>query len=117
MGGRAVEILDEARTLGGDLVFSMPRGGPISSSTLPKMLKVPWHRGRGPRLPAVVPGLGGGETDHPRAVIEAALAHVVPNTVEAAYARPDLFERRRLLMDDWARYLDGERRLEDSSRR
>jgi len=38
-------------------------------------------------------------------VIEAALAHVVQNRVQAAYARSDLFERRRLLMDDWARYL------------
>ena len=41
------------------------------------------------------------ETDHPREVIEAALAHVVGNKVEAACARPDLFERRRRLMDDW----------------
>ena len=38
-------------------------------------------------------------------MIEAALAHVVRNRVEAAYARSDLFERRRTLMDDWARYL------------
>ena len=47
-------------------------------------------------------------TDHPRQVIEAALAHVAPNKVEATYARSDLFERRRLLMDDWAAYLAGE---------
>ena len=40
------------------------------------------------------------ETDHPREVIEAALAHVVRNRVEAAYAGSDLFERRRRLMDD-----------------
>ena len=45
------------------------------------------------------------ETDHPREVIEAALAHVVRNPVEAAYARSDLFERRRRLMTDWAGYL------------
>ena len=45
------------------------------------------------------------KTDHPREVIEAALAHVVRNRVEAAYARSDLFNRRRVLMDDWARYL------------
>ena len=45
------------------------------------------------------------ETDHLREVIEAALAHVVRNRVEAAYARSDLFERRRRLMDDWAAYL------------
>ena len=45
------------------------------------------------------------ETDHPREVIEAALAHVVQNRVEPAYRRTDLFERRRRLMDDWAAYL------------
>ncbi len=47
------------------------------------------------------------ETDHPREVIEAALAHVVGNKVEAAYARSDLFERRRRLMNEWAGYLDA----------
>lgn len=40
-------------------------------------------------------------------MLKAALAHVVPNKVEEAYARSDLVERRRLLMDDWATYLDG----------
>ena len=39
-----------------------------------------------------------------------ALAHVVQNKVEAAYARSDLFERRRRLMDDWAEYLAGKGR-------
>jgi len=43
--------------------------------------------------------------DHPREVIEPALAHVVRNRVEAAYARSDVFERRRFPIDDWARYL------------
>ena len=47
------------------------------------------------------------ETDHPRKVIEAALAHVVQNRVEAAYRRTDLFDRRRRLMNDWAAYLAG----------
>ena len=46
-------------------------------------------------------------TDAPHAVMEAALAHVVRNKVEAAYARSDLFERRRVLMDQWAEYLAG----------
>ena len=38
------------------------------------------------------------------------LAHVVQNKVEAAYARCDLFERRRRLMHDWAEYLAGKGR-------
>ena len=45
-------------------------------------------------------------TNHPCEVVAAALAHTVQNRVEAAYARSDLFERRRLLMDDWSAYLD-----------
>ena len=38
-------------------------------------------------------------------MIEAALAHAVRNRVEAAYARSDVFEHRRVLMDGWARFL------------
>ena len=56
------------------------------------------------------------ETDHPREVVEAALAHVVKNKVEAAYRRTDLFERRRVLMEDWASYLAGESRPRASVR-
>ncbi len=48
-------------------------------------------------------------TDAPHAVMEAALAHVVRNQVEAAYARSDLFERRRVLMEQWAEYLASRR--------
>ena len=41
--------------------------------------------------------------------MEAALAHVVGDSTEAAYFRSDLFERRRTLMDQWAEYLaEGE---------
>ena len=49
------------------------------------------------------------ETEYRREVIEASLAHVVGNKVEAAYARADLFERRRRLMDEWSAYLAPER--------
>jgi len=37
-------------------------------------------------------------------VAEMALAHAIPNAVEAAYRRGDLFEKRRRLMDAWATY-------------
>ena len=38
--------------------------------------------------------------------MEAALAHTVKNKAEAAaYARSDLFEKRRELMDAWAEFL------------
>ena len=44
-------------------------------------------------------------TETPHAVMEAALAHVVGDRAEAAYARADLFDRRRVLMNDWAAYV------------
>jgi integrase len=42
-----------------------------------------------------------------REVAEAALSHATGNEVERAYARSDLFERRRALMEAWACYATG----------
>ncbi|MEM6623090.1 MAG: integrase arm-type DNA-binding domain-containing protein [Pseudomonadota bacterium] len=44
----------------------------------------------------------GETTGFPREVIEAALAHGIKDKAEAAYARSDLFEKRRDLMEAWA---------------
>jgi len=44
------------------------------------------------------------QTNYPREAAEMALAHIVSNKVEAAYRRGDLFDKRRRLMDDWAKY-------------
>jgi integrase len=43
-------------------------------------------------------------TAFPREVAEMALAHAIPNAVEAAYRRGDLFEKRRKLMEAWAEF-------------
>ena len=43
-------------------------------------------------------------TDTPWAVGEAALAHTLGNSTEQAYARSDLFERRRELMEQWGSF-------------
>lgn len=40
-----------------------------------------------------------------RDVAEMALAHTIENKVEAAYRRGDLFEKRSVMMQDWANYL------------
>lgn len=44
----------------------------------------------------------GETTGFPREVIEAALAHGIKDKAEAAYARSDLFDKRRKLMQAWA---------------
>ena len=109
---RALEILDAARKLGGGespIVFVTERGKPLRAERIGRLLKR--HR-----IAAVPHGFRSSfrdwaaeETDHPREVVEAALAHVVRNKVEAAYRRTDLFDRRRRLMNDWATYLANER--------
>ena len=105
---RAVEILDAAPTHGdspGPLVFTNGGGEPLEEKVLRRLLERL-------RVPVVPHGFRSSfrdraaeETEHRREVIEAARAHVVGNKVEAAYARSDLFQRRRRLMDDWEAYL------------
>jgi integrase len=46
-------------------------------------------------------------TTYPNEVCEMALAHAISDKVEAAYRRGDLFEKRRQLMHDWARYCES----------
>ena len=104
--GRALAILAVARALGdGPLVFPSRRGRRLDLKQLRLLLE---RCG----IAAVPHGFRSSfrdwaaeETDHPREVVEAALAHAVGNKVEAAYARSDLFARRRRLMDNWAAYL------------
>ena len=108
--GRALEILEAARKLGegkNPVVFVDERGGPLATKRLNRLLT---KHG----IAAVPHGFRSSfrdwaaeKTDHPREVVEAALAHVVKSKVEAAYMRSDLFERRRRLMADWSEYLAG----------
>ena len=104
---RAREILSEAKqnTVDSEWVFPSPTGRALADSVFNILLA---ELG----VPAVPHGFRSSFrdwaeecTDAPHTVMEAALSHVVRNQVEAAYARSDLFERRRILMDDWACYL------------
>ena len=107
----ALDVLEQARILadGSGLVFpsSMRPGKSMSDMTLTKLLRDNDLANR-----ATVHGCRSSfrdwcaDTGKPREIAEAALAHVVPG-VEGAYFRSDLFERRRLLMEQWATYLTG----------
>ena len=109
LAARALEILDQARELdnGSGLVFPSPlTGRALSDATHREHLK----------------GLGIDATPHgfrssfrdwcsevahaPEEVAEAALAHVRSDKTEAAYARSDLLDRRGVLMEQWAEYLE-----------
>jgi integrase len=87
-----------------DMAFSMLVRG---MNEVPDGKEIPWRANDG--RPIVVHGFRSTfrdwceeATSTPRAVSEAALAHSVESKVEAAYHRTDHFEKRRILMGQWA---------------
>ncbi len=99
----ARKILAEARRIerSSDLAFPSPAGGPLPDRDLSTLLR---ELGIG-AMPHGFRDWAGEQTDAHHAVMETALSHVIRNRVEAAYARSDLFERRRVLMEQWAEFL------------
>ena len=105
---RAIEVLAEARTLGngrGGLVFPS-RGRPIGNTAFVQALRRLGIDATAHGFRASFRTWSQERTSTPREVCEAALAHTLKDKAEAAYARSDLFERRRELMDGWSRYLN-----------
>ena len=103
----AIAILEDLqRVRQGDYVFPGGRAGrPISNMAMTMTLR---RMGRGE---LTVHGFRSSfrdwaaeRTGFPAEVAEMALAHAVSDKVEAAYRRGDLFQKRRQLMDAWARY-------------
>ena len=110
---QALDVLGKASALRDEsgLVFPSPLrpGSPLSDMTLTKVLG-----STGLAESATVHGFRSSfknwtleQTDTPWAVSESALAHMLGSLTEQAYARSDLFERRRALMQLWADYLTG----------
>ena len=120
----ALAVLEEVRPLmtkGIDLVFpSVRKNVALSDMALSEVVRrmnegvdegavPPWHDAEGR---AVVPhgfrssfrDWAGETRPEGREVVEAALAHTIKDKAEAAYARSDLLEKRRVLMVAWAEH-------------
>lgn len=118
LSSAAISLLDSLpRFEGVSLVFPSPKAGAMLSdmalTQLMRRLKTEGVAGDGTRTQAVPHGLrstfrdwAGEHTNHPRDVVEAALAHSLGNATETAYLRSEFFERRQRLMADWASFLD-----------
>ncbi len=107
LADRAVEIVRAMKQRAtSDFVFGGGVGGrPVSDTAMTKALRL-----ASPDKAATLHGLRsmfrdwcGDETQHPREIAEAALAHTIQG-VEAAYRRGSALQKRRALMDDWAAY-------------
>ncbi|MFA7585195.1 MAG: integrase arm-type DNA-binding domain-containing protein [Novosphingobium sp.] len=97
------------RTSDTGLVFSKNGEKAISDMTMTKLMRDDGIKS------ATVHGFRSAFTDwaaettrFPKEVADKALAHKLPNQVEAAYRRTDFFDKRRSLMALWAEYLDKE---------
>lgn len=107
LSARAVAVLKRAQGLDGDLLFPGTKPGkPLSDATLLKLIR---ENG----FPVDIHGFRTSfrtwaqeKTNFPREVAEAALSHLSGDAVERAYARSDLFEKRRKMMEAWAGFLD-----------
>ncbi|NDR59201.1 tyrosine-type recombinase/integrase [Pseudoruegeria sp. M32A2M] len=104
---RAVEILTEAQSLrdGSGLVFPSLRGKVLSDMTLSKLVKELGFDADIHGFRTSFRTWAQERTNYPREVAEAALAHKTGDAVEQAYARSDVFEKRRKMMESWAAYL------------
>jgi integrase len=115
LGPRAVEMVRELHADNeGNLVFAgsddaRPIGRNEVGKLLPRLLSAIGHNGH-----AVAHGFRSAfkdwvheMRDYPAEVIEQALGHRIKSSVERAYRRGDLFDRRRRLMLDWEGYCNG----------
>ena len=102
----AVAVLDAAGPRRSGLVFTTGRGGPVSDKALRKVLS-------DLSADATVHGFRSsfrdfcGERGVAREVAEGCLAHKVGSSVEQAYARSDLLERRREVMQAYGAFCAG----------
>ena len=103
-GALAVLATALPRSGGKGLVFPSPTGRVLSNATMSKLCKEN-------KVGCVPHGMRSsfrdwcGETGVSREVAERALGHEIRNAVEKAYARTDLLETRREVMENWSRYL------------
>ena len=109
LSARAVEVLADARAHArrSEWVFPSARGLALTSMDFSGLLKALGIGAVPHGFRSSFRDWAAERTDAPQAVMEAALAHAVRDKAEAAYARSDLFERRRVLMEQWAKYLAG----------
>lgn len=105
---RAIQILNyQLSQRFCDFVFPSHKNGQLSDMTLAAVL-------RRMKVEAVPHGFRSSfrdwcaeETNFSHEVAEMALAHTIPNKVEAAYRRGDLFDKRSLLMNAWQDFVLG----------
>lgn len=121
LSNRATEVLRTARALQAereaegrtlardadtnDLVFPSPRGKTYSDMVFTQLLRRLEQPYTMHGFRATFRTWGMDNTQYPAEMLEFALAHLVGDQTVRAYARSDMVEKRRQLMEDWACYI------------
>ncbi|KEO87813.1 integrase [Erythrobacter sp. JL475] len=101
---RAVEILEQTKQLGGKHLFPGAQRAKLSGMAMAMLLRRMKQNVTVHGFRSAFRDWAAECTGYSHEVAEMALAHTIGNAVERAYRRGDLFEKRRRLMDDWARF-------------
>ncbi|ULB09144.1 integrase arm-type DNA-binding domain-containing protein [Cereibacter azotoformans] len=109
LSSEALRFLEELRAVATDgyLFPSQRRGKSLTAEAVEKAMRVLGQEGRPHGLRT---SFRTWVQDHEAAsfdVAETALGHIVGGRVERSYARSDLLEPRRVLMERWARFVTG----------
>lgn len=97
----ALAVVELAR--GGDLLFPGRTGRPITDVAVAKALPAGTIHGLRTTFRTWVQDQSACSWD----VAETVLGHQIGNRVERSYARSDLLDQRRVVMDAWARFVTG----------
>ena len=109
LSDEAMHLLETLPRIEGETPFSPGalRGKPLSDMTMNKVM-------RDMGVDAVPHGFRpafsswcASSTSYPTEVREMALAHAIGDGTVAAYQRSDLFDKRRNLMADWAKFINA----------
>jgi integrase len=104
LSSRCVELL-RATPRQGTLVFPGRAGGMMADSNLVYLMrKLDCGEFTVHGFRSSFRDWAGEQTNFPREICEAALAHTIGNKVEQAYRRGDALEKRRKLMEAWATF-------------
>jgi integrase len=110
---QAIQLLKALPVMAGtDIVFPSPAGKALSDMALSQLMRGMRESGE-LTVEAVPHGFrstfrdwAAEQTAYPDEIRKAASGHTVGDAVKEAYQRTDLLDKRRNLMNDWAKFLD-----------
>jgi integrase len=107
LSDRAIEILRGLPRMGGFIFAGRDRGKPLSHPAMLYVLQRLGSNATTHGMRAAFRTWAQERTGFQREVVEMCLAHAVGDATERAYARGDLLDKRRAVMNAWASFLDA----------